>query len=284
MATLGGFDDEEFEEDDDFEELPPLNRKPSEFVPSQDGVLSSHAAEFWFPECRDCTCCQGYKHGCKCRKAGREQCYCSEGASSTTAESVSEPQYITIKLGNITIEEPLPEKTVANETTTTVNESTPTTAINETTTTTVNESTTPTALNESTTTTVANESIITPVSATPVAKSATKRPVAEATTKKTAPKSLIVEAPADSPPPSNKRLPSGAVPSQNGVLSSRAAEFWFPECRDCSCCKGYKHGCDCCRTGKLQCFCTGDNTMKKPCQYFKNGYCRSGDKCQFSHS
>ena len=40
-------------------------------------------------------------------------------------------------------------------------------------------------------------------------------------------------------------LPPGAVPSQNGVLSSHAAEFWFPECRDCPCCKGFKHGCQC---------------------------------------
>jgi hypothetical protein len=28
-----------------------------------------------------------------------------------------------------------------------------------------------------------------------------------------------------------------------------AHEIWFPECRDCSCCAGFKHGCKCC-TGK----------------------------------
>lgn len=38
-----------------------------------------------------------------------------------------------------------------------------------------------------------------------------------------------------------------SVPSQNGQLSAVAAEFWFPDSRECSCCKGYKHGCDCCK-------------------------------------
>lgn len=37
-------------------------------------------------------------------------------------------------------------------------------------------------------------------------------------------------------------MPLGATPSQGGVLSPYASEFWFPECRDCACCKGFKHG------------------------------------------
>ena len=40
-------------------------------------------------------------------------------------------------------------------------------------------------------------------------------------------------------------LPPGAVPSKNGVLSPHAAEFWFPESRNCPCCSGFKHGCKC---------------------------------------
>mmetsp|Transcript_51 Transcript_51/g.61 ORF Transcript_51/g.61 Transcript_51/m.61 type:complete len:185 (-) Transcript_51:763-1317(-) len=28
--------------------------------------LANHASEFWFPEVRDCKCCEGYKHGCTC--------------------------------------------------------------------------------------------------------------------------------------------------------------------------------------------------------------------------
>lgn len=41
-------------------------------------------------------------------------------------------------------------------------------------------------------------------------------------------------------------VPAGALPTdKGGRLSSHAAEFWFPDCRNCSCCKGYKHGCDC---------------------------------------
>lgn len=49
--------------------------------------------------------------------------------------------------------------------------------------------------------------------------------------------------------PSGAFLPPGAVPSQNGVLSKHAAEFWFPESRNCPCCNGFKHGCGCCKGG-----------------------------------
>lgn len=48
-------------------------------------------------------------------------------------------------------------------------------------------------------------------------------------------------------------LPAGAVPSQNGVLTPQAAEFWFPESRNCECCQGYKHGCSCRANGKSTC-------------------------------
>jgi hypothetical protein len=45
-------------------------------------------------------------------------------------------------------------------------------------------------------------------------------------------------------------LPAGAMPtSANGSLSAHAKEFWFPECRNCECCKGFKHGCECCKGG-----------------------------------
>lgn len=49
-------------------------------------------------------------------------------------------------------------------------------------------------------------------------------------------------------PPANstKIMPKGAMPTTaGGGLSSLANEFWFPESRNCSCCKGYKHGCKC---------------------------------------
>jgi CCCH-type zinc finger/RNA-binding, Nab2-type zinc finger len=48
-------------------------------------------------------------------------------------------------------------------------------------------------------------------------------------------------------------VPAGAMPSHNGVLSAHAKEFWFPECRNCECCKGFKHGCDCCKNGVDTC-------------------------------
>lgn len=40
-------------------------------VPLVNGHLSQHAADFWFPESRNCPCCAGFKHGCKCTKSGR---------------------------------------------------------------------------------------------------------------------------------------------------------------------------------------------------------------------
>ena len=39
---------------------------------------------------------------------------------------------------------------------------------------------------------------------------------------------------------SGARLPPGAMPTtQSGALDRLANEFWFPECRNCPCCKGY---------------------------------------------
>jgi hypothetical protein len=47
-------------------------------------------------------------------------------------------------------------------------------------------------------------------------------------------------------------IPAGALPTdKGGRLSSHAAEFWFPECRNCTCCKGYKHGCVCVKTRRF---------------------------------
>jgi hypothetical protein len=51
-------------------------------------------------------------------------------------------------------------------------------------------------------------------------------------------------------PHNNMIVPFAAVPTQNGILSPHAAEFWFPECRNCACCKGFKHGCAC-RKGQV---------------------------------
>mmetsp|Transcript_10999 Transcript_10999/g.16558 ORF Transcript_10999/g.16558 Transcript_10999/m.16558 type:complete len:408 (-) Transcript_10999:189-1412(-) len=60
-------------------------------------------------------------------------------------------------------------------------------------------------------------------------------------------------------------LPIGATPSRNGVLSPHAAEFWFPESRQCPCCKGFKHGCSCRSRGVDTCMdpaCTDPNAQQ----------------------
>ena len=47
--------------------------------------LPPHAEEFWFPECRNCTCCNGFKHGCSCASANGGVCRSCSGVSSSTA-------------------------------------------------------------------------------------------------------------------------------------------------------------------------------------------------------
>eukprot|EP00547_Thalassionema_nitzschioides_P005236 CAMPEP_0194218604 /NCGR_PEP_ID=MMETSP0156-20130528/24135_1 /TAXON_ID=33649 /ORGANISM="Thalassionema nitzschioides, Strain L26-B" /LENGTH=151 /DNA_ID=CAMNT_0038948015 /DNA_START=221 /DNA_END=676 /DNA_ORIENTATION=+ len=91
-----------------------------------------------------------------------------------------------------------------------------------------------------------------------------------------------------------------ALPSH---LVKHAAEFWFPECRDCACCKGYKFGCpNCCATKEYCSACCGNEppppiqaqsqspaqcTPAKPslCKFYASpSGCRFGDKCRFTHA
>ena len=54
--------------------------------------LPPHAEEFWFPECRDCTCCKGYKHGCSCcTQEGKRSCKCAPSTGPTTTATASPP-------------------------------------------------------------------------------------------------------------------------------------------------------------------------------------------------
>lgn len=56
-------------------------------------------------------------------------------------------------------------------------------------------------------------------------------------------------------------VPEAAVPRQNGKLSQFAGEFWFPECRNCPCCKGFKHGCECCKNSSGVDTCTNESCI-----------------------
>jgi hypothetical protein len=151
---------------------------PAGAVPRQNGVLSVHAKEFWFPECRNCTCCKGFKHGCDCCTGGVDTC--AKGDCVDAEHNA--------KVATDLAARPTPAVSVA--------------------------------------------------ATTPVA----------------APSSVVHRAPAPAPRAAGGSfLPPGAVPSSNGVLSVHAKEFWFPECRNCTCCKGFKHGCDCCAGGVDTC-------------------------------
>lgn len=151
---------------------------PAGAVPRQNGVLSVHAKEFWFPECRNCACCKGFKHGCDC---------CTGGVDTCAKGDCVDPEH-TAKVATDLAARP-----------------------------------------------------------TPAVSATTAAPVST-------PSSVAHRAPAPAPRSAGGSfLPPGAVPSSNGVLSVHAKEFWFPECRNCTCCKGFKHGCDCCAGGVDTC-------------------------------
>eukprot|EP00980_Cylindrotheca_fusiformis_P001819 scaffold408_cov71-Cylindrotheca_fusiformis.AAC.20 len=86
-------------------------------------------------------------------------------------------------------------------------------------------------------------------------------------------------------------------------MAAHAAEFWFPECRDCTCCKGFKHGCSCASSNHGICsVCSGVQSApppatstsrapaaapssKPPCKFFASPRgCRFGDSCRFAHA
>ena len=54
--------------------------------------LAKHANEFWFPESRDCSCCNGFKHGCQCAPSHGGTCAsCSSSSPSQVATGHAAP-------------------------------------------------------------------------------------------------------------------------------------------------------------------------------------------------
>lgn len=51
--------------------------------------MAKHAAEFWFPECRECSCCQGFKYGCKCAASNGGSCTCVADDDTPTAATTT---------------------------------------------------------------------------------------------------------------------------------------------------------------------------------------------------
>jgi len=47
--------------------------------------IARYAAEIWYPECRDCGCCQGFKHGCNCAASNKRICMCVTGIPDDTS-------------------------------------------------------------------------------------------------------------------------------------------------------------------------------------------------------
>lgn len=81
-------------DDDGLDEIfvapPPANVGPVSGLPEH---LAKHANEFWFPESRDCTCCNGFKHGCRCAASHGGVCdSCTPGGGSGGPPASSLPQ------------------------------------------------------------------------------------------------------------------------------------------------------------------------------------------------
>jgi hypothetical protein len=285
-----------------------LSRVPSGAVPSRDGVLSPRAAEFWFPECRDCQCCNGYKHGCKCCSGANNTCLtCGVSkaplptpppasghliieAPSDEPEPVRSPAAAPRSFGGAKVPVGMPSqggvlsKHAAEFWFPECRECTCCKGYKH----------GCTCCNGGVTSCkcASGDAMAAPVAAAaPSVESLTTR-VGD----------LIIEAPSDEPEPvrspaaaprsyGGAKVPVG-MPSQGGVLSKHAAEFWFPECRECACCKGYKHGCTCCNGGVTSCKCMGETeshavpapaAQKRPCVYFARGFCQFGSSCKNQH-
>eukprot|EP00592_Proboscia_alata_P006783 CAMPEP_0194356848 /NCGR_PEP_ID=MMETSP0174-20130528/4421_1 /TAXON_ID=216777 /ORGANISM="Proboscia alata, Strain PI-D3" /LENGTH=226 /DNA_ID=CAMNT_0039126619 /DNA_START=61 /DNA_END=741 /DNA_ORIENTATION=+ len=58
---------------------------------TKDGNLNSRAGEFWFPESRNCSCCNGFKHGCGCRRPGVSSCLACGDPSAPGPGPASQP-------------------------------------------------------------------------------------------------------------------------------------------------------------------------------------------------
>lgn len=67
--------------DESYDDSPPagISGLPAHMV--------KHANEFWFPESRNCACCNGFKHGCKCAASNRGTCAsCSSSPPSQPSQ------------------------------------------------------------------------------------------------------------------------------------------------------------------------------------------------------
>jgi hypothetical protein len=194
-------DDDVSDDDDDAEMASPTPRGdyvvPSGAIPvTQTGALSSHAAEFWFPESRSCVCCNGFKHGCRCTKENKlSACKECAGACANPSE-LPQPNSSFIVTPPPAIADPHKKGNELDEDERNLAELDKEIGLGD-----YDDDQDEDDFDE--------------------------------------------EVPTDEKP---GVIPSGAMPvNQSGRLNEHAAEFWFPNCRDCTCCKGFKYGCPCTR-------------------------------------
>lgn len=54
--------------------------------------IARYKAEIWYPECRDCACCQGFKYGCTCAPLNYGICMCVTGVPDDFPTATMFPQ------------------------------------------------------------------------------------------------------------------------------------------------------------------------------------------------
>jgi len=174
---------EEYEEYQEYHEHSDLRPPSTGALPSDNGVLSAYASEFWFPECRDCTCCNGYKHGCKCCVGGVTSCSCTSGVPAHQQAPSTHP----------VVDKPTSQSDQSSEKGSTSN---------------------------------------TQTSSTACASSG-----------------------------SGDAIPSTTSSAQESEKTEQSfdPDMFYPECRDCICCQGFKYGCECrIMEKKSACYCVID--------------------------
>jgi hypothetical protein len=210
---------------------------PAGATPGHGGALNAHAAEFWFPECRNCACCHGFKHGCSCCKGGG-------------VDTCQDPNCINQEFSSQVA------STLASRTPTS---STP-----------ITESSRP--AHSPSPSSYSNHSSYggsqgpggngggagggAGVCRFFLQGSCRFGPScrflhtsSSTSSSSGTPTSGMTMNSGSGFSSGGKVLPVGATPGHGGALNAHAAEFWFPECRNCACCNGFKHGCSCCKGG-----------------------------------
>jgi hypothetical protein len=83
-----GLNEEDYDHMAEFEDMLEVE-EPLGGSLSRQGSASSAVSDTWYPECMNCPCCHGMKHGCECIKGGVETCANADCVDKVFAEQVT---------------------------------------------------------------------------------------------------------------------------------------------------------------------------------------------------